>query len=222
MLTPRCLYSLPYKQSVWCPGSSVGADSLHVTHFPPSPQGDWTRGGQSYDHSERGHRFWTHAAAARGRDGKHSGPHGVPEPDCGAHSARVRERFRQVEAANRRRIRGDFLHPVFLCLSGAAVPQIFQCCTYRRVSIQKNSASVSAEWERDPTRRLPDDPCQSALELVFPASWTLTCGEKKNQCYGNRLTLDKLSPPHPKCWPSYVSILWLEWRRTDPPCVYMN
>lgn len=103
------------------------------------PQGGRARRGQSYDRSERGHRLWTHAAAARGRDGEHSGPHGVPEPDRGAHTAGVREHFRQVEAVARRRIHALF--SLFLRLSGATPPQIFQLESSRR------------EWESHATPR---------------------------------------------------------------------
>ena len=60
-------------------------------------QGDRVWRGEPYDHSERGHRVRPHAAAPRTGDVEHRGPHGVPEPDRGAHTAGVREHFRQVE-----------------------------------------------------------------------------------------------------------------------------
>ena len=74
-------------------------------------QGDWTRRGQPHDHPERGHRVRTHAAAARDWDGQHRGPHGLPEPDSGAHTARVRKHLRQVEAPTQKRMLAAFPFP---------------------------------------------------------------------------------------------------------------
>lgn len=62
---------------------------IYLSDSPLLPQGDRPRRSQPHDHAERRHRVRTHAAPARDRDGQHRGPHGVPEPDSGAHPAGV-------------------------------------------------------------------------------------------------------------------------------------
>lgn len=78
---------------------------FYISLSPP-PQGDWPWRGQPHDHPERGHRVRTHAAPARDRDGQHRGPHGLPEPDSGAHTDRVWKHLRQVEAPTQKRTPG--------------------------------------------------------------------------------------------------------------------
>lgn len=80
-------------------GAATQIEPLHLLLFyTPLPlQGGWARRGQPHDHPERGHRVWTHAAAARNGNGEHRRPHGLPEPDRGADPAGVRQRFWEVE-----------------------------------------------------------------------------------------------------------------------------
>lgn len=62
-----------------------------------SLQGDRPRRGEPHEHPERGHRVRTHAAAAGDGGVEHGRAHGLPEPNSGAHTAGVREHFRQVK-----------------------------------------------------------------------------------------------------------------------------
>lgn len=67
-----------------------------------APQGDWPRRGQPHDHPERGHRVRTNAAQAWNGNRQHRGPHGLPKPDSGAHTARVRKHLWEVEVSTQK------------------------------------------------------------------------------------------------------------------------
>lgn len=111
-----------------------------------SPQGGGPWWGQPHDHSERGYCVWTHSPQARDWNGQHRGPHGVPEPDSGAHTARVRKHLWEVEAQRRK----HELHLSFIPFSLAELIVVVDRaveskCIYRSVAL---TGALEADYKQ--------------------------------------------------------------------------